>query len=79
MSKKRGLLSWFDRNIKTKEDFQFLIVSIFIILIVCTKCYLSLSNNTGTSMQVQDQTHGSKHSYINSVFSFINSAFSFIK
>jgi len=64
MYKKPGLLAWFDRNIKTKEDFQFLMVSIFIILIICTKCYLSLNKNTDRGMQVQNQVPGLSYPYI---------------
>lgn len=70
MDKKSGRLLWLDRNIKTKEDFQFLMVSIFIILIIFTKCYLSLSNNTGIPMEVQNQAQGVIRPYTSSGFLF---------
>lgn len=58
MLKKPALLVWLDRNIKTKEDFQLLMVAILIVFIVCTKCYLVISSNTGMMAGIQNHTQG---------------------
>lgn len=54
MLKKHRPLSWFDKHIQTKEDFQYLIVAILIAFIVSIKCYLLFHPYTETIAEVQN-------------------------
>lgn len=49
MIKKPALLIWFDKRVKTKEDFQLLMMVILIVFIVGTKCYLTFSGTASSS------------------------------
>jgi len=60
MFKKQGLLPWFDRKIKTKEDFQIFIVGLFIAFLIFTKCYLALHPYTASTLAAQNQVSALK-------------------
>ncbi len=38
--------SWFNNKIKTKDDLQFMLVVLFIVFIVFTKCYMAFFGPT---------------------------------
>lgn len=44
MSKIPQLFSWFNKKIKTKDDYQFMVITIFILFIIFTKCYMLVAD-----------------------------------
>jgi|GEM_PF-3612075 len=70
MLKKPHLLLWLDKNIKTKEDYQLLMVAILVVFIICTKCYLSFSYSTGITADVPTHITGLSHPNLKAGFSF---------
>ncbi|WP_214071088.1 hypothetical protein [Mucilaginibacter sp. dw_454] len=71
MYKKPGFLLWLDTKIKTKEDFQLLIVAVFIAFIICTKCYMMLSPGTNTCREANSrQPSRADQALINTGYSF---------
>lgn len=60
MLKKQGLLSWFDKKIKTKEDFQVLIMALFIAFIIFIKCYLAIHPYIAPTLTTQNRVSALK-------------------
>jgi hypothetical protein len=56
--------SWFNNKVKTKDDFQFILMVIFIVFIIFTKCYMLVSEQVNqkqpvnaTLPQTEDRSH----------------------
>lgn len=65
MLKKYRPLSWFDKHIQTKEDFQYLIVAILIAFIVFVKCYMVFGTHKNTTAEVQNPKTTSSQPAVN--------------
>lgn len=54
MLKKYWPLSWFDKHIQTKEDFQYIIVALLLALVIFIKCYMVFHSQENTTAEVQN-------------------------